>query len=79
MADFNGDGHGDVVLWDRNGPRLRFLLGNGDGSLLANSYELIVPQAPTSVQSKDVNGDNRTDLVVATGTGLPVQSYLAMP
>lgn len=75
-ADFNGDGSPDIVLWDKNSPRLRFLLSSSDGSLSYQDNELVLSQNPVSLRAKDLNGDNLGDLVVGFGSMRAVQAYL---
>jgi hypothetical protein len=75
-ARLDQDGFPDVVLWDRSSPRVRFLLGNGDGSLRAQDFELVLPQNPSSLRPSDLNGDNHGDVVVAFGSSRPIQAFL---
>ncbi len=75
-ARLDQDGFPDVVLWDRSSPRVRFLLGGGDGSLRAQDFELVLPQNPSSLRPSDLNGDNHGDVVVAFGSSRPIQAFL---
>jgi uncharacterized protein (TIGR03437 family) len=60
-ADFNGDGHADLVL---NGTKAAVvLLGNGDGTFQA-PLSSPVGSNPSSLAVGDFNGDGRADLAV---------------
>ncbi len=63
-ADFNGDGHQDVVVTNEGNATVEVFLGNGDGSFQAPvSYS--TGNEPTSVAVQDVNGDGFVDIVAA--------------
>jgi len=72
VADFNGDGKPDVVTVNSNGNAgsISVLLGNGDGTFQpAVSYPAGAGSATSGVVG-DFNGDGKTDVVVASGSGL---------
>ena len=90
VADFNGDGHADLVLANHTAQgTVSVLLGNGDGTFqAAQSYA--AGADPVSVAVGDFNGDGRPDVVVVNyadqgtvsillgngdGTFQPPQSY----
>jgi len=64
-ADFNGDGHRDVVVSSYASSRLSILLGNGDGSF-QNPSNMALLAAPDHVVVGDVNGDSRADLITTS-------------
>jgi len=63
VADFNGDGHADVVVANGGNNTIGVLLGKGDGTFQA-AVVTGVPCNPTWVAAGDFNGDGRQDLVV---------------
>jgi hypothetical protein len=64
VADFNIDGHPDLVVADQNDNAVSLLLGLGGGQFGAN-FELAVGTDPVSILSADFNGDNKPDVAVA--------------
>ena len=64
MADFNGDGKGDLVTADFNGDTASVLLGNGNGTFQAKQ-SFGIGSEPRSVVVGDFNGDGKGDLVTA--------------
>jgi hypothetical protein len=69
VADFNGDGHPDLVLANNTAQgTVSVLLGNGDGTFqAAQSYA--AGANPVSVAVADFNGDGRPDVVVVNYAG----------
>jgi len=67
-ADFNGDGHQDIVVTnysDANTPAfVAMLLGNGAGSFGA-ATKFSVPSGPFSIAVADLNGDGYFDVATA--------------
>jgi hypothetical protein len=68
--DFNGDGKLDLAVANGFGggppvPTVSILLGKGDGTFQP-SVDYHTGAQPFSVASADVNGDGKTDLVMAT-------------
>jgi hypothetical protein len=61
VADVNGDGKPDLVVWYNRG--LSVLLGNGDGTF--GTPQTIDAANPNLVVAADVNGDGKPDLVVS--------------
>jgi hypothetical protein len=68
VQDFNGDGIPDLAV-SENGPAIRVLLGNGDGTFTAKAS--FVPTEPGTgfefIAAGDFNGDGVPDLVVSPG------------
>jgi FG-GAP-like repeat/Bacterial pre-peptidase C-terminal domain/Bacterial Ig-like domain len=64
VADFNGDGHLDVVATSYAYWNVAVLLNNGDGTFGAPTV-YAVDSYPTSVAAQDVNADGNVDIVTA--------------
>ncbi len=63
LADFNHDGHLDVVVGDATA-NTSVLLGNGDGTLVVT--QLALGQQPAALAAVDLAQDNYPDLLVGT-------------
>src|SRR5215469_16850164 len=74
MGDFNGDGRGDVAVLESSPPvpdELTIFLGDGQGNLQsAASYS--ISGIRSSIVVKDLNSDNKQDLVMAVGNHVGV-------
>jgi hypothetical protein len=89
LADFDGDGHCDIVLVQNfSGPRREtgrmngglglLLLGNGDGTFepaWPNTSGIVIPDDARSLALCDINQDHRPDFVVGINNG-PVQVFV---
>jgi len=73
VGDFNSDGHPDITVTEATGA-VRLFLGRGDGQFTeASGSPFPVPGLDTVTSAaRDMNGDGRLDLVVATALGLNV-------
>jgi hypothetical protein len=63
-ADFNGDGHLDLVVADEGNASVSVFLGNGDGTFQPR-VDYAVGNSPVWVSTNDFNGDTVLDLAVA--------------
>jgi hypothetical protein len=66
-ADFNGDGHADLAVVNKNDNTVSIFLGNGDGSFRTRT-DYATGVAPVYVATGDFNGDGVLDLAVANNT-----------
>src|SRR6478752_5916017 len=68
VADFNRDGHADVLVIDspNNGSTntIHVLLGNGDGTFQKTSIDSVATSGLSAVVSGDFNGDGILDIAV---------------
>jgi hypothetical protein len=66
VADYNGDGRLDIIYGTLNGYRL--LVNNGGNSFTVGNLTPTVNGVPWFVGARDLNGDNRADLIALGGT-----------
>jgi hypothetical protein len=69
-GDLNGDGKIDLALLDGTAG-VRVMINNGDGTF-GGPVDHALGSFPEAIALGDVNGDNTTDIVVATTTGIAV-------
>jgi beta-glucanase (GH16 family) len=72
-ADFNGDGHADILLQHDNGTIVDWLV-NADGTALVGGYVLGPYAGPTwhVVATGDSNGDTHPDILLQNDSGMIV-------
>ena len=63
MADFNGDGHPDMVVANQESNTISIFLGLGDGTFPTRT-DITVGKAPSAVAVGDFDGDNNMDIAV---------------
>jgi hypothetical protein len=77
VADFNSDGHLDVVAANGSSQaNLSVLIGKGDGTLAAATNSPIQGSNPMGIVVGDWNGDTRPDLAVGTWLGSSIAILL---
>ena len=65
-ADLNGDNKLDIILANYDAGSVGVLLNTGNGMFPSQTdYSTGLNSGPISVSSADVNGDNKTDIIVA--------------
>ncbi|MHB8483156.1 MAG: FG-GAP-like repeat-containing protein [Nitrospiria bacterium] len=69
--DFNGDGNLDLAIVNQGSNSVSIFLGLGNGDFIsAPNSPILVGSNPVAVASNDLNGDGRSDLVIANhGSG----------
>ncbi|MCX7552596.1 VCBS repeat-containing protein [Marinicella sp. S1101] len=73
VADVNGVGHVDVAIANHETSYVTFLYGNGKGDFKQTTesrLNLAIDPHPHEVQLKDLDGDNKVDLIVDNRTHL---------
>ena len=71
VADFNGDGHPDLAIGNRDVPGVRIYLGNGDGKFTAHG-QLPTTSAIASLAAGHIDAGGTIDLAAAVGDGTVV-------
>ena len=75
LADFNNDGHLDVVLVSRDIAQAWLLLGNGLGTF-GTATPITLPNAPENVVAADFNRDGNIDIALAGNNAAPLVMIL---
>ncbi len=76
-GDFDRDGTTDLVIANRGSSSVSVLLGNGNGTGTFKAQQTFTTGAnPYSVTVADVNGDSKSDLIVANRNGNSVSLLL---
>ncbi len=71
IADFNRDGHPDIISANNGNATVGILLGTATGTFGATTY-YPVGSGDIFANVGDINGDDRVDITAVTGTGLAV-------
>jgi hypothetical protein len=71
LADFNGDGHLDIVTTGGSNNNISLLLGKGDGTF---GFPTTIPTNGLAnfVAVGDFNGDGKLDLAIVTGSDIAI-------
>ncbi len=78
-ADFNGDGHGDILCYALGSTELVLHAGDGAGSFSRMPNALVVPFGAEELLSADLDGDGVDDVLVRTGSGSVVSFAFGTP
>jgi type II secretory pathway component GspD/PulD (secretin) len=73
-ADFNGDGHQDLVVANQTDGTISIFFGVGDGTF-GTATNIAVGKSPSAIAVGDFNGDNNVDIAV-TNSGDDTVSIL---
>ena len=77
VGDFNGDGFQDAVTTYSNSGQVEILINNGDGLLNTSVFlETGAGRRLQDIQTEDLNGDGRPDLVVTDSESRRLLVYL---
>jgi len=63
VADFNGDGKPDLVVFKENLSAYYLLLGKGDGTFQRLTNHAVQPPRPVALAIGDLNNDGKPDLI----------------
>ncbi len=68
LADFDGDGHLDVILANPSLSSLTYMHNDGRGGFERGVF-VSTAKGPRAIVAADVNGDGKTDVLTATSSG----------
>jgi hypothetical protein len=79
IADFNGDGHGDILASHPLHGRASLLFGDGHGEFpMTGRATIAFGYDPSALAVGDVNGDKRPDLAVASREGSTASTHILL-
>jgi hypothetical protein len=76
IADFDGDGIGDIAVANMGSNNVTVLLGSRTGMRPPKAAPLPVGEGPTSIAFGDLNGDGQADIVTGNGGSRDVSVVL---
>ena len=76
IADFDGDGIGDIAVANMGSNNVTVLLGSRTGRRPAPGSPFTVGEGPTAIAFGDLNGDGRADIVTGNGGSRDVSVIL---
>src|SRR5687768_14530268 len=79
IADFNGDGHGDILASHPLHGRASLLFGDGHGEFpMTDRATIAFGYDPSALAVGDVNGDKRPDLAVTSREGSTASTHILL-
>jgi hypothetical protein len=79
IADFNGDGHGDILASHPLHGRASLLIGDGHGEFpMTGRTTIAFGYDPSALAVGDLNGDKRPDLAVTSREGSTASTHILL-